>query len=328
MGYDETYEINLQQITQVLGINIKKKQFIFTSLHKFFSGEKYSSYEAYMQDNIRLEGQKVGRKYFLSYSIQTREDLIKEIRLSKTSMMMQYLLTSYTGFDCRVEQEAITEHLEKLYLYINKEIKNFTDNIEIGYDVKKMLEIISDSTIYSTDGMEIEQLTNYQLLETYLDLLLQLQMKEPKKVMIILENMDHLLDYLEYEQIYLKMREITEKFDCWFLISTSLHGYVIVDTENIEGIQIVNDDLFCLPSYEHIYAFLKKEYPVEYEWNEAEVIRGLKEIMQYIGKKDWSIYLKGNVFLKLINQSLGMNLEIQSIVNSLEMAFLQDDNVI
>ena len=107
-----------------------------------------------------------------------------------------------------------------------------------------------------------------------------------------------------------------------------MHGYVIVATENIEGIQIVNDDLFCLPSYEHIYAFLKKEYPVEYEWNEAEVIRGLKEIMQYIGKKDWSIYLKGNVFLKLINQSLGMNLEIQSIVNSLEMAFLQDDNVI
>lgn len=93
-------------------------------------------------------------------------------------------------------------------------------------------------------------------------------------------------------------------------------------------VAILNTLSYLTLTYEHIYAFLKKEYPVEYEWNEAEVIRGLKEIMQYIGKKDWSIYLKGNVFLKLINQSLGMNLEIQSIVNSLEMAFLQDDNVI
>ena len=116
---NESYVINLQQITQLLGTNIKKKTFILNSLDKFFSNTKYGSYEADMQDNIKVEGQKVGRKYFSSHRVRTRQELIKEIKISKTSMMMQYLLSRYTEFDCQSEQDVIAEHLEKLYLHIN-----------------------------------------------------------------------------------------------------------------------------------------------------------------------------------------------------------------
>lgn len=325
---NETYKINLQQITQLLGINMKKKQFILDSLGKFFSGARYSFYEENMQDNVRVEGQKVGRKYFDCHRIHTRESLIKDIKLSKTSMMMQYLLARYTDFECRLEQDAIVEHLEKLYLNINEELGKSIGNIEIGYDMKNMLEMISESVVYGLEGKEIEQLSNYELLETYMDLLVQMQEREPKKTLILIENIDHLLDYKEYQKIYLKIKQIAEEYDCWFLFSASIQGYVILDTENVEELQVVNDIVFSFPSYEHIYTFLKEEYPIEHEWSEIEVLEGLKDIIQYVGKEESSIDLKGNVFLKLINQTLGVHTVTKSTVNSVEMAFLMDDDVI
>lgn len=325
---NETYEINLQQITQLLGINMKKKRFILDSLDKFFSGAKYSSYEEYMQDNVKVEGQKVGRKYFSCHRIHTRENLIKDIKISKTSMMMQYLWARFTDFECRIEQDAIAEHLERLYLCINEELAKTIGNIEIGYDTKNMLEVISESMIYGVDGKVIEQLSNYELLETYLDLIVQMQEREPKKMLILIENIDHLLDYTEYEKVYLKMQQIAEEYDCWFVMSASIQGYVVLNTESIEGIQIINDVVFSFPSYEHIFTFLKEVYPVEREWREIEVLGGLKETIQYVGNENYSIDFKGNVFLKLINQTLGIQTVARNMVNSIEMAFFTDDSVI
>lgn len=325
---NETYEINLQQITQLLGINMKKKQFILDSLDKFFSGARYSSYEENMQDNVRIERQKVGRKYFSSHRIHTRENLIKDIKISKTSMMMQYLLARFTDFECRLEQDAIAEHLERLYLCVNEELAKTIGNIEISYDTKNMLEVLSESMVCGVDGKGIEQLSNYELLETYLDLFVQLQKREPQKMLILIENIDHLLDYEEYEKIYLKMQQIVDEYDCWFVVSASIHGFIVLNTESIEGIQVINDTVFSFPSYEHIFTFLKEEYPIEREWSEIEVLGGLKDTIQYVGKENCSIDFKGNVFLKLINQTLDIKTVASNTVNSIEMAFLMDADVV
>ena len=166
------------------------------------------------------------------------------------------------------------------------------------------------------------------MLETYLDLIVQLQKREPQKTLILIENIDHLLDYEEYEKVYLKMQKITEEYDCWFLMASSIQGFAILNTENIEEVQVVNDIVFSFPSYEHIFMFLKEEYPIEHEWNEIEIFEGLKDIIQYIGKENCSIDLKCNVFLKLINQTLDIKTDMRTTVNSIEMAFLMDDNVI
>lgn len=325
---NESYVINLQQITQLLGMNIKKKSYILNSLEKFFSNAKYSSYEADMQDNIKVEGQKVGRKYFSSHRVRTREELIKEIKISKTSMMMQYLLSRYTEFECQSEQDAIVEHLEKLYLHINEELRKTIGNIEIGYDTKNLLEIITESMVYGGEGKEIEQLSNYELLETYLDLICQLQKREPKKMLIILENIDHLLDYAEYEKIYLKIKQIAEQYDSWFLCSTSIQGFAILSAENLEEIQVVNDIVFEFPAYEHVLMFIKEEYPVERDWEEKEILTGFQEVIQRVGKEDNMIDMKENVFLKMINKTLAMQTGIRNTISTLEIAFLMDENVV
>ncbi len=63
------YEIQMEQLAQLCGVDFEKVRYIIQSLYKYFSGGKYASYEEQMQDNIRIEGRKVGRKYFLFFML-------------------------------------------------------------------------------------------------------------------------------------------------------------------------------------------------------------------------------------------------------------------
>ena len=64
-----------------VALTLKKSAYIIQSLYKYFSGGKYASYEEQMQDIIRIEGRKVGRKYFsVFFHVAARESLINAIK--------------------------------------------------------------------------------------------------------------------------------------------------------------------------------------------------------------------------------------------------------
>ncbi|MBO5483836.1 MAG: hypothetical protein J5979_01340 [Lachnospiraceae bacterium] len=324
----EVYEIELLQITQLCGLDFKKKDFILNSLYKYFSGSKYADHESCYQDNILVDGEKVGRKYFSVFRLKRREDLIDMIKLTKSSLMMKYLLEQLPDFECQKEMDAIAEHLDKLYLRMNQELSEKIHHIELCYEQKKFLEIIQTSIIAGEGEEPLEKLSNYELLDTYLDLLMQMQTRRPEKYMIILENLDHMLSYQEYSKTFDRLNKVCGKSDTWFVISTSLEGFVMLDSEFFSGITIINEMIYTLPEKEKIISFLQNNYPCEKELSPSQIMDAFRVSIHDIGKSGYDLNIQSKVMLKLINDSLCVSSSEKININQLEKCFLMDKNVV
>ncbi len=324
----EKYEIQLLQITQLCGTDFRKKNFILTSLQKYFSNTRYAEYELSDQENIEIEGEKVGRKYFSLYSVRERNDLIRMIRLGRSTLMMDYLSDLLQEFEYQRELDGIGEHLERIYLDLNKELGESIANIEIGYEQKKLWEIIQASQITGRQEEALECLSNQQLLETYFDLLFQRQKRKPEKSLIIVENIDHMLTYPEYLSLIAKADLLCKEYDLWFVFSTSIEGFAALEREWISGVNIVNDIIYLLPDQEEIVAFVKNHYPCEKELKTEAVMEGLRSNIQNIGKEGYDLNLTGLVVLRLINGTLCINNYAKEGINRIENSFLISKNMV
>lgn len=328
MYLNSKYEIQLEQITQLCGVNFERKQYIVQSLCKYFSNSKYALYEEQMQDNIRIEGEVVGRKYFSLFHISSRENLISAIKISKSSLLMQYLQGRYTEFACQTIMDKIEEDLEHLYLELNKDVESQMKHIKLGYDSKNLLEIIQSSNVYGIGEKPLENLSNEELLDIYLELLKNIQQRSPDKIMIIIENIDHLLDYNTYQKLLNKVVQFCEELDIWFIFSTSIEGFVVVNEWLIEGINVINDCLFAFPEMERILIFLQSRYPYRTNMQKEEIITQIRSVIQNIGREDYTINIRSNVILKLIQSTLCLRTKFEGGINTIENAFLADINVI
>ncbi len=322
------YEIHLTQITQLCGVDFYKKQFIIKSLCKYFSNSKYASYEEFLQDNVRCDNKEVGRKYFTIFHISSREDLINTIKLSKTSLMMKYLTEEFSEFECQKIMDRLEEELENLYVELNKNVRSKMRYIEISYEMKKIMDIIQSSEIISSNEKVLEELTNEELFLSYIQLMGEIQRRAPEKIIIIIENIDHLLDYSTYVKVMSEVEKFVNGFDAWIVFSTSTEGFVIIDEDKIEGINVINDCIFSFPQLQEIERFICKNYPREVVLGRQDLVEEIRAIVQNIGREGYLINVRSNVMLKLLQDSLCISTGIANKLNSIEYAFLKSESML
>lgn len=325
---NKEYIINLEPITQLCGVCFEKKNFIVKSICKYFSSSKYEQCEDNMHENIKINGEKTGRKYFSAFHISSREQLIQSIKISKSSLMMQYLSGIYSEIPYQWIIDQIQENLDKLYLEINKEIQNKIDCIEIGHYTKNIMEIIQSSDVSGTDETTLESLPNKELIMAYIGILQEIQKKSPCKTLIIIENIDHFISYKDYKEILNKMLQFSNDFDVWFIVTTSIEGYVVLNQSLIEGINVINDCIFSFPDMEHMVSFIRKKYPTETIFEEKEICENIIPVIQNIGCENYKYDMRKSVMLKLLQNSLGIPLILKNIINSIEKAFLTDKSML
>ena len=318
----ENYEIEMQPITQLVGIDFKKKGYIINSLVKHFSASKYMEYENEMIDNIMLDTQQIGRKYFDVIHIRCREDMLNYLKLTKTSMLLKCVQNMLNSYDMQIELNVIEGALARIYEQLNLEIHDNISNISLSYDTEKIFDIVQQSKVKSDDGTELELLDNLKILNSILGLIEELQEQNPQKQMVVIENIDHMLDYSEYKCFYEGARLITEKRDVWFVLTTSLEGFVFIEEENICGINVINDMIYNIPPTERIVEFIRQQYPYYIEQDDDVLIEWMRLIIQKIGRYDIESDMRSNVVLKMINKSLCMSYKEKCSLNSMESSFL------
>lgn len=322
------YELQMEQLTQLCGVDFEKKRYIVQALYKYFSGGKYASYEEQMQDNIRIEGRNVGRKYFSVFHVAARENLINAIRISRSSMMAQYFSNLCTEFKCQNIMDEIAEELEHLYLELNRELQNSMKTVEIGYSAKSIMEIVQNSEVFGIGERALESLSTAELLDTYLELLWEMQRRNPGKCLVIFENIDHLLDYSAYRRFFKKAEQFCKEFDVWFLFSMSIEGFVVIDERSIEGINVVNHCIFSFPTLEQVMMFIQNQYPCQMKWEPEELCEEIRMMIQNIGNEEHAIHFKSHVLLKLFQETLCIKTSAGKGLNSLEKAFLMEKDVV
>lgn len=313
------YSINIERLTQFLGVNIVAKDTVIEILTRYFSTSKYAEWEN--MPNVEIQGEELGRKYFTTYLISGRADLINQIKNLKTGMIMRLIKLAMNEFEYQKSMEKISDELQLVFSNIEMSILTDLGNIAISFESENLFNIIQKSYIETRDGKQLEQLDNKELVEMFINTLIKLQEYEPEKMLIVLKNIDHLIDIRAYEQLIDRIKELSETTDSWCILSTSINGYCVVDNELMEGITVFNDAMYNLPDANHMKGFLEDNYPYLVNLNN-KLFELLKYAIPYIGLEKPFISYDSMICVKLINETLQMKNVLENPANSMVTAFL------
>ena len=298
------FEIDILPFVQLCGMNCKKKEFIINSIEKHFSSVKYKDYEKEYQECFLVDGQILGRNYFKTYSIQNREDIIRYIQISKSSMMMQYFSNCLTEYNCTQDMSVIVERLENIFQNINETFLENGSKVKLSFEENNIFNLIQNAKVESYDGQDIHMLNNLELLTEFLQLIEKNLLYQPGKILLIFKNIDHLLERQEYQLFVDKVEKISNGFDISIICTLSIEGYVDIRKQFFEGIHIINDVVYQMPELERVKEFVQDHYPSGRIVSEKDVQNFCKEIMHKIGCDRYKLITRENVYLKLLNDSL------------------------
>ncbi len=318
---EKIYEFNIEQISQWAGMNLKTKKYCIDSLFYYFSGYKYPEYEKKYYENILINDEKIGRKYFNIYKISNRNDLLKHIKITKTSMMIEMLKFEINKYENQRNMEIINNVLIQMFEDINEQFVGKLNNIKLDFEQENIWSMVQKSTIKTDDGKAIEELTDYQLIDTFINEIVHMQEITPEKTMVLFENIDFMIDRKEYNNIFFKVNDICDKYSLYFLFSNVLPQYTVVDEKNIEGITIFNECIFSMPSFDHIEKYIDDNYPFQKNFKKS-LLKKIENIIGFIGSK-YTAEIDEMVIKKLINESLLIKYRYDK-PNSLELNYLFD----
>lgn len=318
------FEIDILPFVQLCGMNCKKKEFIINSIEKHFSSVKYKEYEKEYQECFLVNGEILGRNYFKTYLIQNREDIIRYIQISKSSMMMQYFSNCLTEYNCAQDMGVIVEHLEKIFENINATFLENDSKLKLSFEENNIYNLVQNAKVESCDGRDIHLLNNLELLTEFLQLVEKNLLYQPKKILLIFNNIDHLLDRIEYSFFVDKVEKISSCFDVSIICTLSIEGYVDVRKQFFDGIHIINDVVYQMPELERVEEFLQNHYPSGRKMSEKDVQNLCREIIHKIGCNPYRMITRENVYLKLLNDTLMMRQKKTEKLDKMEFDFIME----
>ncbi len=316
------YEIEYANVMQLCGQNMIVKNEVIESLRKYFSNEKYQEYEHVNQASISIDGEECGRKAFEVYYIRDIRDIVSAIKVSKQSLMMQVLSQIIAQFESQTYMEQIDDCLINITNVINQQLTSI-GGIMIDYSPNDIWEMVQKTEVRSVNSGEcIENKTNYELLDIYINLLVQQQSHNPSRSLVILKDLDHLVDYESYYNLMGKISDIAVKYDVRFIISTSLPGYVFLEKGYNSGITVFNEFAYILPPLDKLNEFIETQYPCNKSFSEEQLRELLHPIIYRIGACGKGEFL-GEVILAIINDSMLVRRRVKyGLPTNPEIAFL------
>lgn len=323
--FEKTYTFELEPVTQMCGRNIPRKTYILESIKRYFSTYKYQEEKNKWRDNVKLDGKLVGRKYFSVVSVNGANgaaDIISMIKLTKQSIMTEYIKQLMNQFDWQQHLHLIDIELEKMFALMNDEINHLGD-IELNYETADVWDMVQKADITGENRTPFEDKNIYDLLMILLNIIEQNMKQTPRKMMIIFENLDHLISKKEYIELMQKTKYLSVNYDICFLITTSLDGYILCEKELYTGIVVIGIEDFQFPEENNLLKFIEDNYPYNKKFDEAKISAIIQNIVQRIGVNDYLIDTEENVICKMINQTLLLKESCETGDNILENAFLK-----
>lgn len=320
--YEKKYTFELESVTQLCGQNIVKKTYIIESLKRYFSTYKYREEQNKWRNNVRVDNEIIGRKFFSLITVNGISEILSMIGWSKQSLMMEYVKQLIQTINCQKHLNIINNEIEDIFQIMNEDISQLGE-IELSYAMSDVWDMVQKSHITGYNETTLEDKSNYELLLIFLNLIEEILKVNPKKMLVIIENVDHLISRKEYKEILKKLQKIGLNYDIYFVVSTSLDGYVVCDPILCHGISIFGDIDFQMPELDEVLNYIHYNYPYNKKLTEEQLQNDLEGIIHKIGQKEFLYSMEENVICKLINQSLMISEKWEDTPNVLEISFLE-----
>lgn len=319
---DEEYAISFERVNQWCGCNVILKNKLLHEIERYFSSSKYGEWET--EPNLRIDGNPVGRKYFTSYVINNREDIITLLRNSRTSIILKIIHEHINRFDYQQSLEIIDTELLKIFDVLSENVIGVMRKLSLNYERADLFEIIQKTEVLTCDGAPLETLSTYDLLNTVLESIKTIQEYNPERILIVTKNIDHMVTRQEYHKIVERMYEISYQTDTYFACSLSIIGYTHITELLCEGITVFNDVVFSLPEADRLYHFIVENYPVVTNLSKDTFFSLLEVAINNIGASGEIASIECEVIRKLINKTLAITNKLECPINPLFLAFLQE----
>jgi hypothetical protein len=236
--------------------------------------------------------------------------------------MVEYVKQLMQKYDWQLHLRTINEELEEMFQMINTDINQLGD-IELTYAMSDVWDMIQKTNVAGNDQSMLDDKDNYELLMIFLNLFEKVMKSNPRKMLVIIENIDHLIAREEYATILKKIQKIGMQYDVYFILSTSIDGYVGCDRELCLGITVFGDVDFQMPDFEELLKYIYDNYPCNKKLSEKQIQDILIKIIQKIGQDEFLYSVEESVICKLINQTLMLNKKWLDTEKLLEIAFLK-----
>jgi len=317
---EKVFCFGFARVNQWCGHNIVLKNKLIRHITKYFSNSKYLTDE----DEIRvfIEGEEVGRKYFNTIWIRNREDLISIIRNSKTGLLMKIVKERLNEFQYQDALERIDNELMRIFDELENRLFCNISNIMLNYERADLFDIIQSSEALSEKGKPLETMEEKELINTFLGLLEEYQSCIPEKVLIVFENIDHIMTVQDYKEVLEKCRKLSTTSESYFICSSSINRYVKINNELCEGITVFNDLIYTVPDYEHLLDYIRENYPYVTTLSDEQICEMLEDIIHGVGKSDDIVQLESEVIRKIINKTMAISNRMRKGVNPLIIPFL------
>lgn len=323
LSIDDRLELNIECITQLCGINVQKKNYIIQNIVKYFSNTKYAEYEDKDDCVIKIDNEVVGRKYYTTYYIANINDLISNIQISKNSIMKKYVDYVNSKYDNQLIYEDIVAGYEKIFAKINN-MKESGIGLMLDFMEEKITDVAQLAITRTLELGYIEKMSNYDLYVEYIKIMKAYYKDNPDKILLVLENIDHYLNIEQYFSLMRQLEIMTLELDINIIVTTSIRGFAYINEKNITGINVINDEVFSMPMIEELQKFFEENYPCNYNINEKDMIYNITQIIHDIGIDGYSQLGKEYVFLKLLDESIGVHMGKCDVKNNMEKAFLEE----
>lgn len=324
LSMDDRLELNIECITQLCGINVQKKNYIIQNIVKYFSNTKYAEYEDKDDCVIKIDNEVVGRKYYTTYYIANINDLISNIQISKNSIMKKYVDYVNSKYDNQLIYEDIVAGYEKIFAKINNNMKESGIGLMLDFMEEKITDVAQLAITRTLELGYIEKMSNYDLYVEYIKIMKAYYKDNPDKILLVLENIDHYLNIEQYFSLMRQLEIMTLELDINIIVTTSIRGFAYINEKNITGINVINDEVFSMPMIEELQKFFEENYPCNYNINEKDMIYNITQIIHDIGIDGYSQLGKEYVFLKLLDESIGVHMGKCDVKNNMEKAFLEE----
>lgn len=315
--------INIDKVTQIIGQNKPRIDYIVESIIKHFSSHKYIGSENVQENNVRLDEKDIGRQYFNVIYIKDMASLNNEIEYKKKSMLQEYMFSRIEDFDLSNSIVRFNHMLEEIACAIEK---TFDDtNLKIDLNLKPFdLEELIKSCMQVEVLKSVDKITttNKQKYFFLLDILTSIDQTMPKKRLIVFDNIDKNITSKEYIDFAHHCKEISLNHDFHFILISSLDEFVCIDEELIEAINVVNEIVFSVPSLETLRQYIERHYPHDRRFSRDEYIMYLSKAIGKVGLREIEFDLTSDIFVKLINTSEQIKLGRTKKPNVLEINYL------
>lgn len=95
-------------------------------------------------------------------------------------------------FDWQLHLRTIDEELEEMFQLINKDLSHLGD-VELTYAVSDVWDMVQKSNVVGNGQTSLEDKNNFELFTIFLNLIGHVMEINPRKLLIIVENIDHLI---------------------------------------------------------------------------------------------------------------------------------------